>query len=113
MEEESTLLQPVWLAHAFESRPYEAVRDKMSETIHQLTGLRSSNHHYSGWLGLEYPNVHSAIWMMRALVASNVLSRREGTVLFVPVDSVRDPAGEKAARALVHLNGLAAIRGIL
>ena len=29
--------------------------------------------------------------MMRALVASNVLARREGTVLFVPVNPAADP----------------------
>ena len=42
-------------------------------------------HRYAGWLGVECPSVRAAVWMMRALVASNVLSRREGTVLFVPV----------------------------
>ena len=35
--------------------------------------------------------------MMRALVASNVLSRREGTTLFVPVNSVTDPTGTSSS----------------
>lgn len=100
MEEEFPLLQPDPLAHG-------AVREQMSEMIHQLPGLRTSNHQYSGWLGIESPNVHSAIWMMRALVASNILSRREGTVFFVPIDPVRDPTGEKAIRTVVRLSGLA------
>lgn len=107
MEEESPLLQPASLSHTFESHPYEAVREKMSGMIYQLTGLRTSNHHYFGWLGIVCPDVHSAIWMMRAMVASNILSRREGTVFFVPLDRVRDANGEKAVRTVVHLNGLA------
>jgi sirohydrochlorin cobaltochelatase len=72
LEEESPLLQPASLSNAIESQPNEAVREKMSETIHQLTGLRTSSHRYSGWLGIEYPDVHSEIWMMRAMIASNV-----------------------------------------
>ena len=36
--------------------------------------------------------------MMRALVASNVLARREGTVLFVPVNPSIDPRGRSRRR---------------
>ena len=50
------------------------------------TGLRPSTQRYPGWLGVECPSSGAAVWMMRALVVSNVLSRREGTVLFVPVN---------------------------
>jgi hypothetical protein len=112
MEEESPLLRPASF-HASESHSLQAVREKMAETIPRMTGLRTSNHRYPGWLGIEYPDVRSAIWMMRAMVASNVLSRREGTVLFVPLDPVRDTAGERASQAVMRLNAFAAIRGIL
>jgi sirohydrochlorin cobaltochelatase len=37
-----------------------------------------------GWVGVECPDVRGAVWMMRMMVAANVLSRREGRVLFVP-----------------------------
>lgn len=113
MEEESPLLQPAALFHAFESRSHEAVKETMSEAIGELTGLRTSNHHYFGWLGIEHPDVRSANWMMRAMVASNVLSRREGTVLFLPVDPVRDASGERAVQTALRLHRFAAIRGIL
>ena len=56
-----------------------------------------------GWLGIECPSVRAAVWMMRALVASNVLSRREGTVLFVPVNPATDPHGTIAARTFVDV----------
>jgi hypothetical protein len=36
--------------------------------------------------------------MMRLLVASNVLTRREGTALFVPVNSATDPEGFARSR---------------
>jgi sirohydrochlorin cobaltochelatase len=113
IERESLLLQPAASADAFQPDSYEAARKKMSETIHKSTGLRSSSHQYFGWLGLEYPDVHSAIWIMRAPVASNILSRREGPVLFVPVDPLRDPGGEKAARTVVRLHAFATARGVL
>jgi hypothetical protein len=51
--------------------------------------------------------------MMRALVVGNVLSRREGTVLFVPVNPARDPGGETVAGMVARVHRLAAARGVL
>ena len=45
----------------------------------------------------------TAVWMMRALVVSNVLSRREGVVLFVPVNPAIDPNGARVAEAVVRI----------
>jgi hypothetical protein len=53
-----------------------------------------------GWRGVECGDVRSAVWTMRALVACNVLARREGTVLLVP-------QGKAAARAV---EGVRAVR---
>jgi hypothetical protein len=49
---------------------------------------------------------------MRALVAANVLSRREGTVLFVPVNPVTDPRGTIVASAVERMYQCASARGI-
>jgi hypothetical protein len=84
----------------------------LSAAIHRDTGLRTSAHHYTGWLGVECPSVKSAIWMMRALVAGNILSRREDTTLFVPLDRTTDPGGGKVARAVARASRLAAARGV-
>ena len=51
--------------------------------------------------------------MMRAIVASNVLSRREGTVLFVPIDPAHDPDGERVATCVASIHRLAIQRGRL
>ena len=84
----------------------------MAALIHRDTGLRGSNHRYAGWLGVECPSVRFAVWMMRALVASNVLSRREGDVLFVPVNPVTDPGGTIVAGAVGRLHRCASARGV-
>jgi hypothetical protein len=78
----------------------------LAQQIQRDTGLVASRHEYVGWLGLECPSVGGAVWMMRALVASNVLSRREGVVLFVPVNASVDPGGERMRRALRRVHGL-------
>jgi sirohydrochlorin cobaltochelatase len=80
--------------------------------IQRDTGLRESTHRYAGWLGVECPSVRFAVWMMRALVASNVLSRREGEVLFVPVNPVTDPGGTIVAGAVGRLHRCASARGV-
>jgi sirohydrochlorin cobaltochelatase len=78
--------------------------------IHRDTGFRASPLGYSGWLGVECPSVRVAVWMMRALVASNVLARREGQVLFVPVNPATDPGGTIVAAAVGRLHRYASAR---
>jgi sirohydrochlorin cobaltochelatase len=82
----------------------------MAESIHQTTGLLTISEQYNGWLGLTCPNVQTAVWMMRALVASNVLSRREETTLFLPIDLEVDASGRRASTSLAHIYNLAIAR---
>ena len=84
----------------------------LSAAIQRDTGLQTSGQLYTGWLGVDCPSVRRAIWMMRALVAGNVLSRREGTTLFVPVNRGADPGGVRVARAVARAHRLAAARNI-
>ena len=49
--------------------------------------------------------------MMRALVVSNVLARREETVLFVPVNPATDPGGRLVAAAVGRIHRLAGHAG--
>jgi hypothetical protein len=85
----------------------------MAEALRTQTGLEASTHAYVGWLGLTCASVRAAIWMMRALVASNIVSRREGTVLFVPVNPLSDPEGRAVVRSVVRVHGFAAARAAL
>ena len=50
--------------------------------------------------------------MMRAMVASNILSRREGTVLFVPFDPVAYPTGDIVVRTVARLQRFAIARQV-
>lgn len=65
-----------------------------------------------GWRPVACPSVKAAVWMMRALVANNVLSRREGTTCFVPGNPVSDPGGVIGARTVMLVHRLAAMRGL-
>jgi hypothetical protein len=76
------------------------------------TGLRAAGRRYAGWLGLECPDVRSAVWMMRALVATNVLARREERVLFVPLNGAADRDGSRVASAVARVHQYASRRGI-
>jgi len=53
-----------------------------------------------GWRGVACASVDDAVWMMRALVVHNVLARREGTTLFVPVNETQDPDGARVSASL-------------
>jgi sirohydrochlorin cobaltochelatase len=113
MEMESPLAQPPLSSLSSSAGDHQPLREKIAEAVRRRTGLQRSNHQYTGWLGFECGNVHAAIWMMRAIVVSNVLSRREGTVLFVPVNPATDPGGEIVARSVVRVHAFASARNIL
>jgi hypothetical protein len=107
MAGESPLVEPDLFSHD------AVLAGKLASLIQQDTGLRRSSHTYPGWLGIECPNIRVAVWMMRALVASNVLSRREGTTLFVPINAALDPQGMIAARAFADVYRSACGRSVL
>ena len=74
--------------------------EQAAHEIRNDTGLIASKHEYANWLGLQCASVRDAVWMMRALVACNVLSRREDTVLFVPLNTLADPGSMRMRQAL-------------
>ncbi len=112
IEKESPLLQPVYDPNSAPQES-ESAKLKLTAQIAESTNLRASTHQYKDWLGLELPTTHSAIWLMRALVATNVLSRREDKTLFVPIDLHHDPGGHRTTQALARLHKLATLRSIL
>ena len=113
MAEESPLIEPARPDDVPASRAGDTTAAAIAQAIESPAGLRPSPHRYPGWLGLECPTVRSAIWMMRAMVASNVLARREETVLFVPVNPAIDPGGHHVSSTLTTVHRFAAARGIL
>ena len=112
MEAESPLIQSQLFDFCDFNR-YKLLSDKITDAIHMATGLRSPSQEYNDWVGIECFDVHKAIWMMRAIVVSNVVSRRESTTVFVPVNPVTDPEGEIVLRTIRQVHSLAIERGIL
>ena len=110
MAAESPLVEPD-LSRA-ESAAHRDLATRIATRVRRATGLQESLQRYPGWLGLECPSMRRAVWMMRALVASNVLSRREDTTLFVPVNPATDPRGTIVAGAVERTHRHAAERGI-
>jgi len=79
----------------------------------KATGLGPAARVYAGWMGLECPSVRAALWMMRMLVADNVLARREEAALFVPVNRETDPDGSKVAAAVQRVQRFAVLKGVI
>jgi sirohydrochlorin cobaltochelatase len=109
LEKESPLIEPAAVG-PHEPAALRKLATRLAAQILKETGLSASTQRYPGWLGLECPSVRVAVWLMRALVASNVLSRRQGQVLFVPVNATTDPTGAIVLSAVTHVYRLAEIR---
>jgi hypothetical protein len=103
MAAESPLLTPAEADPAF--------ADRLAARVADATGLARAAPRHAQWVGFECASVGAAIWMMRALVATNVLARREGTALFVPVNPAVDPDGRIAGEAVAQVHRLAAAAG--
>lgn len=106
MAETTPLLQPDFEASADSAK----LRQILATAIPRETGLAQSDHAYDTWSGFVCADVATAIWLMRALVATNVLARREETTVFVPLDSTIDPDGERLIATFTQLHGFAATR---
>src|ERR1700712_3450896 len=62
MELESPLVQPALFDHNLRPDSHQMVCGTIAESIHQVTGLRSSDQ-YGGWLGLDCRDIRAPIWM--------------------------------------------------
>ena len=113
MEGEWPPVQPALRGYGLEPGRQDVLREKMAGEISEATGLMPSEAQSEGWLGVECPSVRAAIWMMRAMVASNVFARREEQVLFVPVNAVDDPEGGIVVGVVLRMFSFAKARGVI
>lgn len=107
LEAESPLVQPASVDDRAPMELLEVVADSMADVILAEAGLRRAQPRHSGWLAIECTSARSAVWMMRALVVSNILSRREDTALFLPVNLLTDPGGARVVQTFLRLHRLA------
>ena len=80
-----------------------AASTQLADALACETDLAATAGGGRGWLGLECGQVARAVWLMRALIAENVLARREETRLFVPVNPRQDPDGRRVAAAVARV----------
>jgi sirohydrochlorin cobaltochelatase len=76
------------------STEYEAVAGEVEDGL-RAVGLPTSRR-YVGWIGIETAGEEEAVWLLRAVLVEQVLARREGGVLYLPIAAT--PDGGQAAR---------------
>jgi hypothetical protein len=85
---------------------YSHAAEALRHGIEQATGLRAVLAESPGWVGLDCVSEEAAVWLLRAVAVEDILVRREGAVLFVPVDLRSDESREKIRAAVVRAHGL-------
>jgi sirohydrochlorin cobaltochelatase len=113
MDSESPLIQPPFSNSKTPTSAFETLRDTIAQNIHSQTGLQTTGREYDGWLGIDSLTVPAAIWMMRLMVTSNVLCRREGNVIYVPVNPSTDRDGNRVTALFVRAHRLAHAEGVI
>jgi len=102
METESPLIQAPFSNRDTRTIGFEKLRDKIAKEIHSKTGLHATGRERHGWLGIDCRDVRPAVWMMRVMVASNVLCRREGNSIYVPVNPASDRSGARVVQLVAR-----------
>jgi hypothetical protein len=82
----SILLEPATLAEV-RSAPlqYREVAAAVERGVEEATGLRAVTGQALGWIGFQCRDEGMAVWLLRAVCVDNILVRREGSVLLLPV----------------------------
>ena len=112
MESESPLIQTPFPTHDTQAADCESLRDKIAEDIQSQTGLQATGREYRGWLGIDCLSVRSAIWMMRVMVVSNVLCRRENNFIYIPVNSSTDHSGDTITGLIARAHRVAITQSV-
>ena len=111
MEQESPLVAP---AYGYEDAELcESIAAGIAERLQRDSGLVRSPLRYADWLGIECTTVRAAVWLMRMMSVLNVVSRREHTALFVPLNPAADPQGDVVGDSLVLAHRLAVGEGVM
>jgi sirohydrochlorin cobaltochelatase len=113
MDSESLLIQPPFSTRNTKTASFENLRDTIARKIHAQTGLQATGRKYHGWLGIDCLHVPAAISMMRIMVASNVLCRREEHFLYAPVNRATDRSGNRITALLARAHRVAQAQGII
>ncbi len=113
MELESPLIQPPFAARNPGTSTSEDLRKTIAANIQAQTGSQTPGRAYGGWLGIDLLSARAAVWTMRIMVASNVLCRREGNLIYVPVNPATDPTGDRIVSAYKRAYRLASAQHIL
>ncbi len=63
---------------------YERALDELSRGLRLITGWPIIRDAAPGWIGIVCPDEEATVWILRAVLAENVVARREGITLFLP-----------------------------
>jgi sirohydrochlorin cobaltochelatase len=106
---ETALAQPAVAGLDFELGADRRLREQTAGRIREELGLEVSSDYCPGWLGVVFPSVKAAIWVMRGMVVSNVMARREDVTLFLPVGS----GGDSVVGVLGRVLEFSRVRGVV
>jgi len=107
-QQAALLAQPAWQSparpEAVRAAPdaYQAAAAALAQQVRQATGLPAAPGTPLGWVEVTCSDEAQAVWLLRAIVVENVLARRQGHVLCLPVSLEQPTPGVTAIVARAH-----------
>ena len=85
------LIQPAFPDQIAESpASYQSAAEEINRGIRRQTGLETALGVSPGWIGVKCSGEEMAVWLLRAVAVEDVLVRRKGDVLCLPVSVHRN-----------------------
>jgi hypothetical protein len=99
---DDNLLEPASAEEiAKSSAAFATAASKMTHFVRAETGLESAAGQCAGWVGFQCADEAMAVWLMRAFIVDGVLARREGNLLYVPIQ-VSEPHEKRLTLAVAR-----------
>lgn len=100
-----------WMGHMSRSQK-TLIADLFQALARESPLIEPALDGWTKWRGVECASEGAAVWMMRALAAFNIVSRRERLTLFLPINDEQDPHGTIVAEAMARVHQLAEFKGL-
>jgi sirohydrochlorin cobaltochelatase len=104
MQRESPLLSPLYECNGFAKERQEAYARQVAAMVSDATGLQTSCDHSGRWLGFDCGDLSRAVQRMRVFAVKNTIVRREGTIVYLPLNPVLDSSGDRIVQHIEAAN---------
>jgi len=93
------LLYPLtYCQNSLTESDYQLLVTPMAGSLSQISGWDCDPARYYGWIGVMCPSVEATVWLLRMLIVSGIMVRREESTLYLPTGNGTAPQAAQVVK---------------